>query len=44
MMRAMTSSNIAVNCAAALSDCVCFAEVASRHEADLSHGKVTILV
>ena len=30
MMEAMTSSNIVANCAAALSDCVCFAEVANK--------------
>jgi hypothetical protein len=30
MMREMTSSNIAVNCAAVLSDCVFFAEVADN--------------
>jgi hypothetical protein len=30
MMETITSSNIGANCAAALSDCVCFAEVANK--------------
>jgi hypothetical protein len=42
MMREMTSSNIAVNCAAVLSDCVFFAEVADNGQKQIGSFAISL--
>jgi hypothetical protein len=42
MMREMTSSNIAVNCAAELSDCVFFAEVADNGQKQIGSFAISL--